>query len=206
MATAARKVGKVYHQLGFLPSAEVVEISAHDLVTEPLTAHQKIAESLTISRGKVLFISDADLLLNPNQGGERDKQVVVNEIARSMSSLATQSRVLILASQSERLIDEMLVVGNQRLRSKMTKKIRFPNFETRRLTQLLVSVLERKGFELSPSALGELPMLVDRLSLRQDLSRAHDLENLASDAMSFAANMTTISPQALRAAFNRRLW
>jgi hypothetical protein len=48
----------------------------------------------------------------------------------------------------------------------MTKKISFPDFETKMMTELLLAVLEKKGFHLTPAALGELPRLVDELSFR----------------------------------------
>lgn len=74
--TVARKMGALFHSLSLLPTDEVEEITAADLVTGFVgQACKAMKEKLLRARGKVLFVDEA-YQLNPSNGGGYMQEVV----------------------------------------------------------------------------------------------------------------------------------
>jgi hypothetical protein len=180
--TVARKMGEVFYHLGLLPSSDVIDISAQDLVTGYLgQSGKKTAEILSQSRGKVLFIDEA-YQLNPSQGGQY-MQEVVDEIVRSLTLTEMKGNLVLILAGYEQDIDDMLSSVNQGLRSRITKKIYFPNFNQKKIIEMLLNELKKKGFECSDSALEELPGHADELSELEGFSNGRDIETLSKRIM-----------------------
>lgn len=182
--TVARKMGAVFYHLGLLPSSDVVDISAKDLVTGYVgQAGKKTAETLHNCRGKVLFIDEA-YQLNPAKGGPY-MQEVVDEIVRALTSEEIKGNMVLILAGYESDIEEMLTV-NQGLRSRISKKIHFPDFNCDKICQMLKSLLKKNSFALSNEALALLPEVAESLRLQPGFSNGRDIENLTKRIMANA--------------------
>jgi hypothetical protein len=132
-------------------------------------------------------------------------QEVVDEIVRALTSVELKGNLVLILAGYEREIDEMLTV-NQGLRSRITKKIHFPDFNTKKVSELLISALKKKGFELSESALVELPALADQLRGQSGFSNGRDVETLAKRVLTNALRARekgAISEETLIASFEQ---
>jgi hypothetical protein len=198
-------MGKVFFHLGLLPSDEVIDISAQDLVTGYLgQAGKKTAETLQRARGRVLFIDEA-YQLNPSKGGQY-MQEVVDEIVRALTLAEIKGNMVLILAGYESDIDEMLTV-NQGLRSRITKKVHFPDFESGKICDLLQLALEKLNFGLGPDALQVLPELADNLRLQPGFSNGRDVETLSRRIMSNGLTQRNdpshITAEVLRASFTQ---
>lgn len=198
-------MGEVFFHLGLLPSDEVIDISAQDLVTGYVgQAGKKTAETLQRARGKVLFIDEA-YQLNPSKGGQY-MQEVVDEIVRALTSVEIRGNMVLILAGYERDIDEMLTV-NQGLRSRITKKVHFPDFDCGKICELLQSALRKLHFGLGPDALQILPELADELRIQPGFSNGRDVETLSRRIMATGLSQNNdpsqITADVLRASFNQ---
>ncbi|KAK3616698.1 hypothetical protein LTR22_026978, partial [Elasticomyces elasticus] len=105
--TTARKTGKVYYDMGFLATAEVIECSAKDLVGE-YVGHtgpkaQKLIES---ALGKVVFVDEAYRLGEGPYGKE-----AVDELIDSITKPRFLNKLVIILAGYNREINEMLDVN-----------------------------------------------------------------------------------------------
>ncbi|WZH47640.1 P-loop containing nucleoside triphosphate hydrolase protein [Fusarium acuminatum] len=75
--TAARKMGKVYYDMGLLGSTEVIEVSATELIGQ-YVGHTgpKVQKLLERSMGRVLFIDEAYRLAGNERGGSFAREAV----------------------------------------------------------------------------------------------------------------------------------
>lgn len=198
-------MGEVFYHLNLLPSSDVVDISAQDLVTGYLgQTGKKTAETLHKARGKVLFIDEA-YQLNPQKGGQY-MQEAVDEIVKSLTSPEIRGNMVLILAGYENDMDEMLAT-NQGLRSRISKKIYFPDFSNNKICQLLKSELQKLEFRLTSKALQELPTLADRLRLQPGFSNGRDVEILSRKIMTNALreNKSIVTPDVLRTSFNELL-
>lgn len=170
-------MGEVFYNLNLLPSADVIDIGAQELVTGYVgQAGKKTAEILHKARGKVLFIDEA-YQLNPRKGGQY-MQEVVDEIVKSLTSPEIRGNMVLILAGYESDINEMLTV-NQGLRSRISKKIQFPDFSTEKICQLLQSELQKNEFRLNLEATSELPRLANILRSQPGFSNGRDVETLS---------------------------
>lgn len=200
-------MGKVFYHLNLLPTSDVIDISAKDLVTGFVgQAGKRTAEMFHNARGKVLFIDEA-YQLNPSRGGSY-MQEVVDEIVKALTSPEIIGNMVLILAGYENDIDEMLTI-NQGLRSRISKKIHFHNFNTEKVCELLQSNLKKKGLELSSEAIEELPKQADILVSQPGFSNGRDIETLSRGIVKIALrernNRSSISVDVLKLAFNEFL-
>jgi hypothetical protein len=94
-------MGKIFHSLGLLPTDEVEEITAADLMTGYAgQASMQTAEVMRRARGKVLFIDEA-YQLNPVKGGSY-MQEVVDAMVQAMTSKELKGQIVIILAGYER--------------------------------------------------------------------------------------------------------
>ena len=108
--TVARRMGAFYEMLGLLPSAEVVQCTATDLITgyagQAGKQTRKIFES---ARGKVLFIDEA-YRLDPRKG-EAFVQQSVDEMVNLLTEDEFKGKMLVILAGYEDEMEEMLQVA-----------------------------------------------------------------------------------------------
>jgi hypothetical protein len=139
--TTARKMGKVYYDMGFLATAEVVECSVKDMVgsyvghTGPKT--QKLIES---ALGKVLFIDEA-YRLGSSAGGFAKE--AADELVDCITKPRFLNKIVIILAGYDHEINAMLDI-NPGLSSRFSESIDFKDLNGSDCFQLLRTQLEKR--------------------------------------------------------------
>ncbi|KAL9125846.1 MAG: hypothetical protein Q9217_005011 [Psora testacea] len=206
--TTARKMGKVYYDMGFLATAEVVESSATELVgqyvgqTGPKT--QKLLEK---ALGKVLFIDEAYRLAEGHFAKE-----AMDEIVDSITKPKFSQKLIIILAGYDADINRLMSI-NPGLTSRFPEALLFRGLNAdecvRLATELLQGqkqkLLQRKG-DLDITVLesprpGYLQELLNRFKTLSDLpnwANARDIQTLVKGVFGKAIKSATESPGRFR--------
>lgn len=187
--TTARKMGKVYYDMGFLATAEVVECSASDLIGQYVgQTGPKVVQLLDKALGKVLFIDEAYRLADGPYAKE-----AMDEIVDSVTKDRYHKKLIIVLAGYEKDINRLMSM-NPGLTSRFPETINFRSLNSEEcislLTQRLVagkSQLQRKQvrFDLraletpSESFKQALSELFFSLSKQDNWASARDVQTLA---------------------------
>lgn len=120
--TTARKVGRLYYDMGLLSTDEVVTCSVSDLIGEHVgCTGPQVINTLETGLGKVLFIDEAYRLA----GGTTFHMEAVGELVDAMTQPRyNKNMVVILAGYTVEM--EFLLRTNPGLRSRFPEQIVFP--------------------------------------------------------------------------------
>lgn len=171
-------MGKLFYSLGLLPTAEVIEITASDLITGYVgQASKKTADVLIKARGKVLFIDEA-YQLNPKNGGGY-MQEVVDSMVQAMTSKDLIQQIVIILAGYENEIDDMLQV-NKGLKSRFSEKITFKDFNVNVVEDMIKKnlILLNNGMKLTSEMLQILPDISKRLKESSNFANGRDIDTL----------------------------
>ncbi|KAF8419087.1 cbxX protein [Tirmania nivea] len=142
--TAARNMGKLFYDIGFLSTAEVVECSATDLIAEYVgQTGPKTQQQLQKGLGKVLVIDEAHRL---SQGGGvwNFAAEACNEIVHQISQPKYKGKIIIvLAGDSVGMHD--LMKRHTNLAGHFSYVIDFPNIPPKDAIYLLAREVEALG-------------------------------------------------------------
>lgn len=179
--TTAQKMGKVFYDMGFLASAEVVNCSASDLVgqyvgqTGPKT--RKLLES---ALGKVLFIDEAYRL-----AGGHFAQEAMDELVDCMTKEQFFQKLIIILAGYDADINR-LMSSNPGLTSRFPETMVFEPLKPKDCLELLTKALgKRKGLDITilsdPSAelRFDLFQRFATLSCSANFANARDVQTLS---------------------------
>ncbi|KAI7570379.1 P-loop containing nucleoside triphosphate hydrolase protein [Hortaea werneckii] len=181
----ARKMGKVYYDMGFLSTAQVVECSAKDLMGEyagqtgPKT--DKLVES---ALGKILFIDEAYRLAEGSYAKE-DMDQLVDCVTKPKFF---QKLIIILAGY-EKDINHLMSV-NPGLTSRFPETIDFAPMRPEHCLEQLVTLLQQKGYDISalaaPSEVfkNHVLTLFGQLGSLENFGNGRDVKTLAKSISS----------------------
>ncbi|EXK38587.1 hypothetical protein FOMG_06152 [Fusarium oxysporum f. sp. melonis 26406] len=148
--STARKVGKLFYDIGFLSSDEVVTCSVTNLTGE-LSGHTelKVINQFELGLGKVLFINEAYRLI-----GDSFHKEAIGELVDVMTKPRyAHNMVVILAGYSDEM--EELLMLNPGLRSRFPTVLEFPQMAPEECLKLLEKLLSNLNISLSISTTGE---------------------------------------------------
>lgn len=142
--TTARKMGKVYYDMGFLDKAVVEECSATDLIGE-YVGHTgpKVQKVLEKSLGRVLLIDEAYRFAE----GKFAKEAI-DEIVDCVTKPKYQGKLIIILAGYEHDINRLLSV-NPGLTSRFPETIDFKPLKPDACFQLLADLLRKRKAELA---------------------------------------------------------
>lgn len=149
-SSTARKVGKLFYDIGFLSSDEVVTCSVTNLTGE-LSGHTelKVINQFELGLGKVLFIDEAYRLIDDSFHKE-----AIGELVDVMTKPRyAHNMVVILAGYSDEM--EELLMLNPGLRSRFPTVLEFPQMAPEECLKLLEKLLSNLNISLSISTTGE---------------------------------------------------
>lgn len=176
-------MGKVYYDMGFLATAEVVECSSTEIIgqyvgqTGPKT--QKVLEN---ALGKVLFIDEAYRLAD----GHFAKEAMDEIVACLTNPKFAQKLVVILAGYDDDI--NRLMSMNPGLTSRFPETVTFKHLSPNECLSLLASILRRRR-QLNTTVLQDIPpklegKLTSHLEILIKLpawGNARDVQSLAKD-------------------------
>ncbi|KAI5868688.1 P-loop containing nucleoside triphosphate hydrolase protein [Durotheca rogersii] len=182
--TTARKMGKIYYDMGFLSEATVVECSATDLIGQ-FIGHTgpKVQKKFTEAAGRVLFIDEAYRLAEGHFAKE-----AMDEIVDCMTKEKFHNNLVVILAGYDDDINR-LMNQNPGLTSRFPETISFPNLLSHHCRDLLLQCLRAKkldtsDLEASPTFDSELLSLFSTLTRTKSWANARDVQTLAKSVFS----------------------
>ncbi|KAF2759849.1 P-loop containing nucleoside triphosphate hydrolase protein [Pseudovirgaria hyperparasitica] len=190
--STARKMGKIYYDMGFLATAEVLEVSATDLVGRYVgETGPKTRTLFEKALGKILFIDEAYRLGEGSFATE-----AMDEIVDLLTKPAfAQKLIVILAGYDTHI--KKLMQSNPGLLSRFPETVHFKGLEVEDCVNLLSARLKRKK-HVDVRVL-ELP---DKKFETQLKARIGDLTN--TDGWANARDVETLAKNVYRDAINTK--
>ncbi|KAF5018987.1 hypothetical protein F66182_9005 [Fusarium sp. NRRL 66182] len=188
--TAARKMGKVYYDMGFLASTEVIEVSATELIGQYVgQTGPKVQKLLDRALGRLLLVDEAYRLASGNGSFARE---AVDELVDCVTKPKYHGKLIIILAGYVEDINTLLGI-NPGMSSRFPESIDFDPLTTGSCVQLLTSQLQgikrglegKKAMDLSclerPRGpfLRELTDSFQTLSAQDSWANARDVKELA---------------------------
>ena len=180
--TTARKMGKIYYDMGFLATAEVLETSATDLVGEyvgqtgPKT--QKLFEK---ALGKVLFIDEAYRLAEGHFAKE-----AMDEIVDCITKPKFAQKLVIILAGYDADINRLMSI-NPGLTSRFPETVTFRGFSPNECLELFTKLLKKKKHldivtleSTSATFQREILHRFEVLTMLNNWANARDVDTLAN--------------------------
>ncbi|KAK7753526.1 hypothetical protein SLS62_004601 [Diatrype stigma] len=187
--TTARKMGKVFYDMGFLATAELVECSATDLIGQYVgQTGPKVHQLLDKALGKVLFIDEAYRLADGGFATE-----AVNELVDSVTKVTYERKLVIILAGYESDINRLMSI-NEGLTSRFPEVINFRSLSPEECMVLLRKILSKQkealqlkgiSFDLnaldlpSPTFTSKVTQLFSSLSKQPSWASARDVGTVA---------------------------
>ena len=141
--TTAKKMGKVFYDMGFLATAEVVECSATDLIGQYVgQTGPKVQQLLEKALGRVLFVDEAYRLADGGFATE-----AVNELVDSVTKDRFRKKLVIVLAGYENDINRLMSI-NEGLTSRFPEVINFRGLKPDECMSLLVGLLASQKAKL----------------------------------------------------------
>ncbi|CAL1701681.1 unnamed protein product [Somion occarium] len=189
--TTARKMGKVYYDMGFLSSTEVVECSASDLVgqyvghTGPKT--KKLFEK---ALGRVLFVDEAYRLSEGHFAKE-----AMDELVGILTQEAFRGKLVVILAGYDQEMNELLAV-NTGLSSRFPNEVIFRNMSPQHCLQILKKELQKHDIQIdalenpSDADYARMASIISSLSTLPSWGNARDVMTLAKKLVTVALTST----------------
>jgi len=142
--TVARIVGRLLHQHGLLRRSEVLEVGRSDLVADFVgQTAGKTKVQVEKALGGVLFVDEAYALTEPGKGGGQD--FGGEALATLVAEMENHRRELsvIVAGYSDEM--QRFLDANAGLRSRISRRITFPDFSDAELQLVLKRMLAERS-------------------------------------------------------------
>lgn len=138
--TTAKKIGKVFYDMGFLATTEVVECSASEMIGEFVgQTGPKVRKMLDRALGRVLFLDEAYRLCDGRFAKE-----AVDELVDAVTKETYAKKLIIIMAGYENDINRLMSV-NSGLTSRFPEVINFRSLSPAECLDLLFKVL--KGYQ-----------------------------------------------------------
>ncbi|KAG9254027.1 P-loop containing nucleoside triphosphate hydrolase protein [Emericellopsis atlantica] len=137
--TVAKKMGKVFYDMGFLATAEVEECSATDLVGQYVgQTGPKVQQMLDRALGRVLFVDEAYRLGEGSFGRE-----ALDELVDCLTKARYQKKLIVILAGYEREMNRLMDV-NPGLTSRFPEVVDFRDFAPVECCTLLHVLLTKR--------------------------------------------------------------
>ncbi|KAI5776929.1 P-loop containing nucleoside triphosphate hydrolase protein [Geopyxis carbonaria] len=178
----ARSMGKVFYEMGFISTAEVIDCSSSDLIGECMGhTGPKTKKVLDRALGKVLFIDEAYRLAEGQYATE-----AVNELIYLLSSKNYAGRMIVILAGYNRDMDKLMRV-RPGLSGLFPTEIVFDTLNQQECMALLIRELDKRHVDASELKHDE-PMgtLFRALGIMPSWSNARDVKTLAGQILESA--------------------
>lgn len=171
--TVANIIGRLFHALGLLPRATVIEGKVSEIVASAIgQTRQNMQQLLRSAQGGVLFIDEAHQLAKDNGEEALEALVPFAENHRTDS-------VIILAGYPDGLRE--LFAVDPGLPSRFSHTFLFEDYNDEDLWQMLVSGLESRNWSLAPEAEPRLRRLMSSRRKRPGFDNGRGVRNLRDE-------------------------
>ncbi|KAK4228087.1 putative AAA family ATPase [Podospora fimiseda] len=161
--TTAKKMGKVFYDMGFLATDEVVECSATDLIGQFVgQTGPKVQKLLDKALGKVLFVDEAYRLAEGHFAKE-----AMDELVDSVTKDRYFKKLIIILAGYTKDINRLMSV-NSGLTSRFPAVINFRSLTPEECLELLIKLLQKEKLGLNSKG---KKMILDLSCLEQGSAR-----------------------------------
>ncbi|KAH8103940.1 P-loop containing nucleoside triphosphate hydrolase protein [Cristinia sonorae] len=185
--TVARKMGKVFYDMGLLASAEVIECSASDLVASFVgQTGPKTRQLFEKAVGKVLFIDEAYQL-----GDGAFAQEAVDELVRLLTLPNYKSKLIVILAGYEKDINALMTV-NSGLSSRFPDQVYFKDMDADYCLKVVNKELEKGNVlveglgDESSDIYHDLREVIRDMSELNDWGNARDMKTLSKELVNRA--------------------
>ncbi|WHY80126.1 AAA family ATPase [Neobacillus sp. WH10] len=183
--TLARLMAKIYHELGVLPRAEVIETDRSQLVGSYVGQTEENVRSIVErSIGGVLFIDEAYSLKRKGQTGNDYGQAAIDTLVSLMTGSEYGGKFAVfLAGYPEEM--RSFLDANPGLRSRFPQSnfIHLPNYSNEELIQIAEQVAAVNDYILTEESKIEINHRLDQEQVDETFGNARTVRNIVLDAI-----------------------
>jgi SpoVK/Ycf46/Vps4 family AAA+-type ATPase len=191
--TVARLIGRIFKTLGILSKGHVVEVARADLVGEYIghTA-PKTAKAIDEALHGILFIDEA-YTLKPDGIGNDFGQEAIDCLLKRMED-DRDKLVVVVAGYTDEM--QKLIQSNPGLKSRFNRYFYFNDFKPTELAEIFSSLVEKKGYKITPKAMDQVKAVVTRAFNTRDKSFGNGrfVRNLFEQMIQTQANRISVLP------------
>jgi SpoVK/Ycf46/Vps4 family AAA+-type ATPase len=180
--TVARIMGRIFKELGYLPSDHVVEADRETLVAgfigQTAIKTKKVLEQ---ALGGTLFIDEAySLDVRHGVGGEDFGREAIETLLKFMED--NRGRLVVVVAGYDAQMRGFLA-SNPGLRSRFTNIINFPDYSTSDCVQIFSGLARKQKLVLTDDAIAKLPAVFDALRNAPNWSNGRDVRTFLEFAL-----------------------
>jgi SpoVK/Ycf46/Vps4 family AAA+-type ATPase len=183
--TLARLLASIYHEIGILPSSEVVEVNRSHLVGGYVgQTEENTMNAIRKAVGGVLFIDEAYSLKREGQSGSDYGQTAIDTLVSAMTNSEYAGKfAVILAGYPEEM--RQFLWSNPGLRSRFSESnhIHLNDYTTTELIEIAEKVAQNNDYIFTEEALVELEKRVDVEKVDDSFGNARTVKNIVMDAI-----------------------
>jgi len=178
--TVARLVGRMYYELGLLPTDKFLEVKRTDFVSQNVGGtDEKAKKLLEEAKGGVLFIDEAYSLVRNDSGWEPGK-AVIDELTAVMEN-ERENFVLILAGYEKEMND--FLSANPGLQSRLPEQWIFEDYSNDELALIGRNYADDKGYVIDNDTLKALRAVFQRAPRSRNFGNGRVARNIVEEAI-----------------------
>lgn len=179
--TVARLYGKLLHDVGLLPSDNLVETDRSGLVGEYIGHSEKKTRDVVDSAdGGVLFIDEAYALADHYGPDRKGFGAEATDVIVKLMEDRRDRLVVIVAGYSEPM--QQFLSINPGLRSRIPALVEFPDYADEELVTIAERIAERRSLMLDPEAKAKIRAVMATERSVEGFGNAREVENLLDTA------------------------
>ena len=182
--TVARLFAKIMKENGILEGGDLIEVGRQDIVAKYVGWTAKNVEELfRRARGNVLFIDEAYSLVDDRDGSYGDE--AINAIVQCMENQRNDT-IVIFAGYPDKM--EGFLSKNPGLRSRISRIVRFEDYTTPELSDILRLMCTRDGTAVDDGVWDRVGGIFDRALEKNDFGNGRFVRNLYESARTRAVS------------------
>ena len=185
--TVARLIAKIYKQLGFLSSGQLIETDRSGLVAGYVgQTAGKVTEVVNSALGGILFIDEAYALARKGMDNDFGREAI-DTLVKLMED-NRDNLVVIVAGYTDEMHD--FLTSNPGLISRFNKYIDFPDYTDDELMDILTMNAKRQGYTVTDGANAVVRAMLESMSVsdRLDFGNARGMRNTLEKLVQEQAN------------------
>ena len=185
--TVARLVAKIYKQLGFLSTGQLIETDRSGLVAGYVgQTAGKVTEVVTSALGGILFIDEAYALARKGMDNDFGREAI-DTLVKLMED-NRDNLVVIVAGYTDEMHD--FLTSNPGLISRFNKYIDFPDYTDDELMAILAMNAKKQGYTVAEEANAIVRGMLESMTVseRMDFGNARGMRNTLEKLVQEQAN------------------
>jgi SpoVK/Ycf46/Vps4 family AAA+-type ATPase len=185
--TVARIIGKVFKNLGLLPSGHVIETDRSKLVGTTIgSTAPKTDQVIDSAMGGILFIDEA-YTLSPDDASFDYGKEAIDQLLKRMEDDRGKFIVVVAGYTNEM---RKFLNANPGLNSRFTKKIHFADYGPEEMVEIFTNMVKKKGLVLDEEAEANLLKFFKGIHISRDknFGNAREVRNIFETAIQRQGN------------------